>query len=228
MDCPHSTPKWSDAGEICIRTTNFRPGFLDLTQVKYVSKETYESRIARLKPEPGDVVYSREGGILGIACSIPDDTTLCLGQRMMLMRTWKGLVEGDYLTMILNSPQILTIVQRLTGGSASPHLNVGDIKAFPIPLPPVEEQRVILTQTKALLGFGSRVSGIATECTNDLTTLTQSVLAKAFRGELVPQDPNDEPASLLLARLRQQREAEAATKKKPKRKAARKKGITAA
>ena len=64
VDCPHSTPKWTDSGEICLRTTNFRVGYLDLSEVRYVSENTFKQRIARLVPKPSDVVYSREGGIL--------------------------------------------------------------------------------------------------------------------------------------------------------------------
>jgi hypothetical protein len=80
----------------------------------------------------------------------------------------------------------------------------------------------------AINHFVSQFSVTASNALQDLTTLTQSLLtqsllAKAFRGELVPQIPRDEPASELLARLREQRATEAAAKKKPKRKAAKKK-----
>ena len=87
VDCPHTTPRWTEVGEICVRTTQFKPGKLDLSTPRYVSIETYNERIARLRPEPNDVLYSREGGILGVACQIPPRVRLCLGQRMMLMRT---------------------------------------------------------------------------------------------------------------------------------------------
>src|SRR5208337_1928497 len=94
----------------------------------YVSETTYQERITRLKPEAEDILYSREGGILGIACIVPPGIRLCLGQRMMLMR---ATVTSRYLMHVLNSPQLLSLVAKLTGGSASPHLNVGDVKAFP-------------------------------------------------------------------------------------------------
>src|SRR5262249_42409102 len=86
VDCPHSTPRWTDSGRVCLRTTNFHPGKLDLAEVRFVSEATYQDRIQRLEPKAGDVVYSREGGILGIACIIPPGVTVCLGQRMMLFR----------------------------------------------------------------------------------------------------------------------------------------------
>ena len=71
VDCPHSTPKWTERGEVCLRTINFSVRGLDLSELRYVSRHTYEQRTARLEPRAGDVVHSREGGILGIACAIP-------------------------------------------------------------------------------------------------------------------------------------------------------------
>jgi type I restriction enzyme S subunit len=156
VNCPHSTPKWTDTGHICARTTNFKPGYLDLSEIRYVSGRTFEERIERLKPKPGDILYSREGGILGVACIIPKGVNLCLGQRMMLFRV-NGDLKNELLMHWLNGSPILRHVGKLTGGSAY------------------------------------------------VDSLKQSILAKAFRGELVPQDPNDEPATLLIERIREAR-----------------------
>jgi type I restriction enzyme S subunit len=107
----------------------------------------------------------------------------------------------------LNSPCILDRVRGLTTGSASPHLNVGDVKRFPIPLMPAEEQAQIVSQIK--LGDASRtlVGEMVADAEKQLQHLDQSILAKAFRGELVLQDLADEPASVLLERIRREREA---------------------
>lgn len=98
VDCPHSTPKWVNTGRLCVRTTNFRPGFLDLAERRYVSDESFAERISRLKPESGDILYSREGGILGVACMIPPGVELCLGQRMMLFRVGR-ILRADFLVL---------------------------------------------------------------------------------------------------------------------------------
>ena len=137
VDCPHSTPKWNEDGYLCLRTTNFKRGRLDLSEKYYVTKEIFDIRNARLVPLPGDVLYSREGAILGIACIIPENTYVCLGQRMMLLRPGEKL-NNRYLMHFLNSPTVTTFVASITGGSASPHVNVGDIKAFMVPCPDIE------------------------------------------------------------------------------------------
>ncbi|PHS10620.1 MAG: hypothetical protein COA78_11210 [Blastopirellula sp.] len=58
VDCPHSTPKWTDTGKLCVRTTEFRAGHLDLTEVRFVSDDTFEERITRLRPESGDAFFT--------------------------------------------------------------------------------------------------------------------------------------------------------------------------
>ena len=161
-DCPHSTPKWTNSGRLCVRTTNFKPGFLDLTEVRYVSDETFMERILRVEPQTGDVLYSREGGILGIACMIPKGVELCLGQRMMLFRPNQSFT-GALLMHWLNSPTILHRVQELTGGSASPHLNVKDIKNFPTPVPPRVEQQEIVRRVEALFKIADRIEARLSE-----------------------------------------------------------------
>ncbi|MFH1200690.1 MAG: restriction endonuclease subunit S [Candidatus Micrarchaeota archaeon] len=201
VDCPHSTPKWTNSGRLCVRTTNFKPGLLDLTEVRYVSDETFMERILRVKPQPGDVLYSREGGILGIACMIPKEVELCLGQRMMLLRTHPSF-SGMLLMHWLNSRTIQYRVQELIGGSASPHLNVKDIKNFPTPVPPIAEQHEIVRRIGALFKIADQIEERYQKAKAHIDKLIQSILAKAFRGELVPQDQNDEPASALIERIR--------------------------
>jgi type I restriction enzyme S subunit len=186
VDCPHSTPKWTATGEICLRTTNFLPGRMILDEVRYVSPATYSERIARLEPQPGDVLYSREGGILGLACIIPNGLKACLGQRMMQFRIDADIALPEYFNFVLNSPMILSEVKRMTGGSASPHLNIGDIRAFPIPLPPVAEQHQIVAEVEART---TAIDHLEAELDRQITRsnrLRQSTLESAFAGNFIP------------------------------------------
>jgi type I restriction enzyme, S subunit len=155
--------------------------------VRFVSEETYEERIMRLEPKPGDVLYSREGGILGIACIIPNELRTCLGQRMMLFRVDTKVALPEYFTGVLNSTLILSEVRRLTGGAASPHLNIRDIRTFPIPLPPIDEQHQIVTELKRISAETLRLQAIYQQKLHALTDLKQAILQKAFAGELTAQ-----------------------------------------
>jgi len=207
IDCPHSTPEWTEMGKVCLRTTQFRPGRLDLSEVRYVSGETYARRISRGKPKARDVLYSREGGILGIACQVPVGVDLCLGQRMMLLRAGKQALP-EYIMHLLNSPFILARVKSLTGGSASPHLNVGDVKRFTVPLPSVVEQQRIVDEIERLLSVAEEVEETVEQQLAHAERLRQAILKRAFEGKLVPQDPNDEPAEKLLEQIRVERQAQ--------------------
>ncbi|BDG86188.1 MULTISPECIES: restriction endonuclease subunit S [Citrobacter] len=151
IDCPHSTPKWTEQGFICVRTNQFKPGYLDLNNSRYVSEQTYIERTQRLEPSYGDILYSREGGILGVACRVPEKIKICLGQRMMLIRP-KENISSEYLEIVLNSPLITSLAQKMTTGGAAPRINVSTVKGYPIPYPPLEEQNQIIEKINELNG----------------------------------------------------------------------------
>jgi len=217
VDCLHSTPKWTESGKLCLRTTNFRKGYLDLAEKNYVSLETFNERIRRLKPEKDDVLYSREGAILGLACLIPDNVELCLGQRMMMMRT-NDKMSPRFLMHYLNSPMIEIIVKKKTGGTASPHINIRDIKLFEIPTPTLDEQMQIIADIESRLSVCDKLEALVDENLAKANALRQSILKKAFAGQLVPQDPTDEPAEKLLEHIKAERQAATPTSKPARRK----------
>lgn len=90
----------------------------------------------------------------------------------------------------------------LSNSSAQPVVSGGKIYSKIVPIPSIGEQREIAVILDATHRLSKKLESTYSESSSDLTTLTQSLLAKAFRGELVPQDPNDEPASVLLERIR--------------------------
>jgi type I restriction enzyme, S subunit len=222
VDCPHSTPKWAEEGRYCVRTTAFNPFYLDMSKQGFVSDEVFELRNTRLTPQPEDILYSREGTV-GIACQIPKGVELCLGQRMLVIRA-NEKVDAKFLTMVLNSDHILRIVRELTIGSTAPRVNMKIIREYPIPAPDCREQKEIVRLVEQYFAFADTIETQVKKAQKRVDNLTQSILAKAFRGELVPQDPNDEPAELLLQRIAKARkEAEALAKAAKKAEAAKKK-----
>lgn len=91
--------------------------------------------------------------------------------------------------------------------SAQDGFNKGDLGDLPFPLPPLSKQEQIAAATDAAFARAERMEAEATRARALIDRLEAAILAKAFRGELVPQDPNDEPASVLLDRIRAQRAA---------------------
>jgi type I restriction enzyme S subunit len=175
VDCPHSTPKWTTKGKICVRTNQFRPGKLDLSTVRFVSESTYLERIQRLEPVENDILYSREGGILGVACRVPPNTQLCLGQRMMLIRPGAH-IDPAFLEMVLNSPLITGIALAKTTGGAAPRINVATVKAYPIPLPSLAEQQRIVAKVNELMALCDRLESQLTNVETETGRLLEAVL----------------------------------------------------
>ena len=81
-----------------------------------------------------------------------------------------------------------------------------DIKEFYLSVPPLEEQKEIVRRVEQLFTLADKIENRYTKAKAIIDKLPQSILAKAFRGELVPQDPNDEPASVLLERIKAEKE----------------------
>ena len=108
--------------------------------------------------------------------------------------------------------EVLRQLSRAVRGQTRPGINGQILKSLAIPVPPRQEQEVICKMVQNQIVGVNDISDQVSEVTDALDQLDQAILAKAFRGELVPQDPNDEPASVLLERIRAQRaqQAEAA------------------
>ena len=102
----------------------------------------------------------------------------------------------------MNSEFAKQIVRGFQVGVAQQHFNVGAMSATPIPFPLHAEQREIVRRIEVAFSWLDQVGEEHERVSRLLPRLDQAVLAKAFRGGLVPQDPNDEPASMLLERLR--------------------------
>ena len=105
----------------------------------------------------------------------------------------------------MNSDHYVGQIQRHATGTDLPHVSGNDILTTTTPLPPLEEQRVIAEQIDRAFAEIDRLTAEAAAARRLLDRLDQAILAKAFRGELVPQDPADEPAGILLDRIKAER-----------------------
>ena len=110
---------------------------------------------------------------------------------------------GDYLWWWFQTIDLST----LGDGSNVPQINHDDIQGLPIPLPPLAEQRRIVAEVERCLSVVRQAEAAVGVNLARAERLRQSILKQAFSGKLVPQDPDDEPASTLLERIRVEREA---------------------
>jgi type I restriction enzyme, S subunit len=122
-------------------------------------------------------------------------------QAVALIRPKAG-VERRYLLHVLNSPSLVDHMHGQEVDVARANVSLTDVRNFPIPLAPFAEQQEIVRRVEGLFVLADQIEGRLKKAQAHVDKLTSSLLAKAFRGQLVPQDPNDEPAAVLLARIR--------------------------
>ncbi|MBE0524507.1 MAG: restriction endonuclease subunit S [Methanosarcinales archaeon] len=215
VDCLHSTPKFVNEGKYCIDTNCIEQGKIIFENARFVSVDTYNERVRRLVPKAGDILFAREGTI-GTAVIVPPNFDICLGQRMMMFRTENG-IDSSYFMLALQS-KIFELQWKLKiTGSTVPHINIGEIKMMAIPLPPLTEQHRIVTEVERCLLAADEMEKTIEHSLKQAERLRQSILKRAFEGKLIPQDPEDEPAGVLLERIKGEkakREAEEKAKNK--------------
>jgi len=115
-------------------------------------------------------------------------------------------VRSSFLANALRAPFCQEYFKNSAKGMAVQGLNVGDVRLTPIALPPEAEQEEIARRVQQHNASISFIEAELEQVGVDLESLDRAILAKAFRGELVPQEPSDEPAALLLDRIKTERE----------------------
>ncbi|GHC57526.1 restriction endonuclease subunit S [Roseibacillus persicicus] len=183
VDCHNKTPPYENSGIPLIRTTNVRNGKLAWPKMKFVNKETAAHWSQRCTPEPGDILFTREAPA-GEAAIIPENTRLCMGQRMMLFRTFHDLLLPSYLLTVIRSHNFQSQYGEKQVGVGVQHLRVGDVESLALPLPPLPEQHQIVAEVEART---TAIDHLEAELDRQLTRATrlrQSTLATAFSGKL--------------------------------------------
>ena len=184
-------------------------------------KKAEELSNFRLRYE--DVVIARRGVMGRCAVVKPEQEGWLCGTGCIILRVQSQLLP-NYLQLFLSSPGNVEVLEANAVGSTMVNLNQRVLLSLQLSLPTLQEQQEIVRRAESLFAYADRLEAHYQVARTQVDRLTPTLLAKAFCGELVPQDPNDEPASVLLEWIRAERAAQPA---KPKRtQASRKPTIT--
>lgn len=196
-----------------LRVANVQRGYIDLTEVKTIRVPA--NKLKNLLLEPGDIFFNEGGDIdkLGRGWIWEGQIERCSFQNHVFRaRLYDKSNQPKYISWWGNSCGLDYFLRAGKQTTNLASINKSLLSGLPIHLPPVEEQTEIVHRVEALLAMASRLEARYTAARAQVEKLTPATLALAFRGELVPQDPNDEPASVLLERIHAQRSKPQASK----------------
>lgn len=202
-----------------IRAANITEKGLDLSDVLHMEFTPQERETYRLLP--GDIVVAEASGSpdqVGKPALWRGEIEGCCFQNTVI-RLRPVVIDSRYLLTVLKAYYTTGVFMLLAGGVGINHLSAGKFARLPVPIAPVEEQAFIISEVERRLSIADGLEATIQANLKRAERLRRAILKKAFSGELVPQDPDDEPASALLERVKAQRQAAATRKGKTSRKA---------
>lgn len=200
-----------------VKVTNIKGGSIELGKIRRTTKDIHQS-YARSTLRSGDLLLTIRGTVGRVAITPAELDGGNITQDTVRIATLPS-VNAGYVYWYLQS----LVAQQYFGlnkkGVAVQGINVGDVRPMEVPVAPFEEQKEIVRRIESAFARIDRLAAEAKRALELVSRLDEAILAKAFRGELVPQDDNDEPAEKLLERIRAERAATPKAKRGRGRKA---------
>jgi len=220
-----------DIGPLIITAKNVRHSEITLTGTHHTTEEAFQSLGPKDKPTEGDILIVKDGATTGRTSLAPVGIgDYCISQSVAVVWLKYSPINRKYLLWCVQSDSTQKRIQEVMAGMAMPHLSITDFGKMQVPIPPATEVDEIVRRVEDLFAFADKVEAQVNAAQARVNKLTQSILAKAFRGELTadwraanPELISDgshgnNSAASLLERIKAEREALAAVKK-PTRKA---------
>ena len=209
VDGDHNPPKGCsyETAYVMVSSTNINDDcIVELEKVRYLEKNIFDKENERTNAATGDIFFTSVGS-LGRSCVYEGGLNICFQRSVSVIHT---LIFNYYLKYCLDSAYIQQKIVRETTGTAQKGFYLNQLALLLIPIPPIKEQHRIVS--KYLETVQMQKEYYKTNETLDVlnsrfpATLKKSILQYAVQGKLVPQDPADEPASVLLERIRTEKE----------------------
>ena len=180
-DGTHQTPKYTKQGRIFLSAQNVKPFNFMPENHKFVSEEDYINYIKNKNPEKGDLLVGRVGS-QGEEALIDRDIEFAFYVSLCLVKTFKTETSPEFLEIVMNSPygNAYASGNMSSLGSSAGNFNLGRIRSFPIPFPPIAEQLAIVAKVKSLFALCEQIEAKINSNENNAEQLMQAVLKEAF------------------------------------------------
>jgi type I restriction enzyme, S subunit len=197
-----------------LRVANVPRDALDLSDVHKI--EVYDGELERLRLKNGDLLVVEGNGSpdqIGRSALWHGEIDPCVHQNHLIRVRPGPEILPEYLNLYWNAPRSMELIQAAASSTSGLHtLSAGKIRSVLVSLPPLHVQTQIVTEAKRQLSYVDTLSEVIVACDARLARLRSAILTAAFSGSLVPQNPDDEPAALLLDRIASGRASLAAAK----------------
>lgn len=211
------TKDYKENGVKVIRGQNIQNGTFIENNFVFISEEK-ANELKRSTVKEGDLIVVAVGSSGQVALVPKSMEGSIMSQNCNKMTFDELLIDNNYVLRYLQNSIAVSQLKDKTTDTARPFLSLTNLKSVIIPLPSNAEQKEIVRRVEQLFAFADKIEARYTKAKIMLDKLPQSILAKAFRGDLVAQDPSDEPASVLLERIKAVKEKLAVEKKGKKTK----------
>ena len=202
-DGDHQAPPQTTTGIPFLVISNVNNGELSFEGTRFVSREYYETLPETRKPRKGDLLFTVTGSY-GIPVLVDTEKKFCFQRHIAIIRPC--LVTNCYLYLVLGSSYVKLICDEKSTGTAQKTVGLATLREMLVPIAPYAESLKIVTQVQTALTIVKNISSDKDSLHSLIEVAKSKILDLAIRGKLVPQDSNDEPASVLLERIRAEKE----------------------
>ena len=198
----YTTP---ENGIPAFRNANIRPNKIDDSNWIYLNKAGINEN-PRCIVHTDDLLISRSGNA-GICCVASQKYNGYGAVDILIATLLSPYSQPKYYSFCINSNNVHQVILQMNRGVALSHIGVNSLVDVLLPIPPLAEQKRIVSQIEALFAEVDKIDKDSADLESALTLAKQKVLDLAIRGKLVPQNPDDEPASELLKRIKAEKDA---------------------
>lgn len=200
---------YESAGVPVLRIPNVQAGRIDTSDLKFAADPSVD--LSPFMVGLDDLLFVRTNGsrkLIGRVAAVGSVGGMAFASYLIRARLKRSAIEPRFAAYALSTPSQRALIEANAATTAGQYnLNLAALRSLPVPLPPLDEQRRIVAEVERQLSLVDALAAGVDSALRRSAALRRAILTRAFAGKLVPHDPSDEPASVLLERIAAERAA---------------------